>query len=84
MKSINYYDANANTEEKTRLSYCERKSMNIIMNYVHANDTKSINLLDIGCGDGFFLYRLSDELRGGTPRHRLFRISVGECKEKVF
>jgi len=58
MKPKNYYDANANTEEKTRLSYCERKSMNIIMNYVHANDKKSINLLDVGCGDGFFFASL--------------------------
>jgi 2-polyprenyl-3-methyl-5-hydroxy-6-metoxy-1,4-benzoquinol methylase len=65
MKSINYYDANANSEEKTRFSYCEQKSMNVIMDYVQVINTKIIKLLDVGCGDGFFLYRLSEELKGG-------------------
>jgi 2-polyprenyl-3-methyl-5-hydroxy-6-metoxy-1,4-benzoquinol methylase len=68
MKPIDYYNENVNTTtERSFLFDRERKSKNIIMDYILAKDKDSIdsiNLLDIGCGDGFFLHCLSKEFSG--------------------
>ena len=69
MKPIDYYDETANTEERSFLFDRERKSTNIIMNYIHSNDMKSFNLLDIGCGDGYYLYCLSRDLSEKCTLH---------------
>jgi len=69
MKPIDYYDENDNTGERSFLFDREAKSMNFIMNYVHANSMKNIDLLDIGCGDGYFLGCLSKELGGKCALH---------------
>lgn len=69
IKPINYYDESANTEERSFLFDREQKSMNIIMDYVQANDTKSLNLLDVGCGDGFFLDCLYRNLKKKCALH---------------
>ncbi|MHA1280145.1 MAG: class I SAM-dependent methyltransferase [Candidatus Helarchaeota archaeon] len=63
MKPINYYDTGDNTEERSFLFDRERKSMNYILKYLQSSDVKFINLLDVGCGDGFFLNSLSNEFK---------------------
>jgi SAM-dependent methyltransferase len=64
MKPINYYDSGINVEERNFLFDRERKSLNMILSCVHENNTNPINFLDIGCGDGYFLQCLSNELAG--------------------
>lgn len=71
MKPIDYYEEGDNTEERRFLFERERKSLSIILKYLHSNNKEGINFLDIGCGDGYFLNSLSSSYNG-----KLFQLGI--------
>lgn len=83
LKPIDYYDANRwELEEERGVLQREEKAIQAIVDQINASDQKKFKVLDVGCGDGFFLACLAEKLEGSKKKVEYVGVDYSEYKLK--